>query len=396
MPYSVAFDPARGRYVVRRWGRGYNTRKTVPPHVFTSVGADPFTHSRRGEKIAEQWAAQFENEERKRVQSGVASRRMTLAEIYAMYHAKNPELVSAATLKRDRAHAANLIEFFGSLPPDRIDDSAVLEYRNKRLQSVRARTVGGELSLLRRLLQFGYASRRETGMRELSLLKLPRLPREEGSGVALTFDEFKLLMAANPAPKRGGAHDERVKRIIVLGVVTMLRRSNLLGLRTDWIDFERRWLTIPARFMKGERGRKQSLSVPLCDVAMRAIGRPKGEYVFENPRTHTGTKEIRKSLTTLCANAGIREISHHDLRTTGSTWLVASGVNDHVRKYLLGHRLAPIEDAYVKPSEDQLRAAVAIFDELFVARDLARNFTPTGTPTGFGQISGQQQTRSGG
>jgi integrase len=376
MPYSVTFDPQRKRYRVRRWWPGGYELKNVPKKKFTDQGV-PFDQStRRGDQIAERWAAA--NEERKQAEavSGVSSDRMTLEQVFALYRDQNPREVTPATLKKNGVDFANLGRLI-TLLPEQIDDAAATMYRNARKkEGAAARTIVNELSFLKQLLTFAHRWKRVTGMRELNLFELPFIEQGEADQVALTEEEFRRLIVTP-----FDFNTARNRRWAIFGVTTMLRASNLFGLRKEWIDRGDRWLTIPPEELKGgKRKNRLPLSVPLCDVAIDVLPEWRAGqtgYVWPNPATGEPFTWVHENFRRWAEKAKVPIFSPHDLRTTGNTWLTHHGVDEFFRAVLLGQAKTSVTQIYTRAFRDHIRGVVGIFDEILgtfsehVARETA-------------------------
>jgi integrase len=360
----VFFDSKYSSYRARMWGGGYDTTTKIPDAYWKSLGHEPPTQpSKKMEQLAVRWAV-LETQRREALGSArAAGRVMTIAEMFEFYEKKNPNLVTSSSMARSEQMSKQLVAFFGARSPETIDMAAALEYRNKRIEDgVRFRSIWNELSFLKQLLTYGYENMSETGMGRLMLLRLPKLPKQESSGIALTKDEFFRILRVGHLERDGG----RIVRIVTFGVITMLRRSVLLGLRWEWIDLEQRWLNVPASYMKGKQGMKRPLSVPLCDWAIELLGEPrKGGYVWPNVVTQRPLDNVFYSLERLSVAAQTREFSLHDLRRTGTSFLANAGVDRIIRKILLGHATDnEVTDLYTFIDKEKLRETVTFFDGL--------------------------------
>lgn len=376
---TVWFDATRGAWRARfrgvdltaqdqREGRSYDRKLTVPARAFRQKSLSPTGDTPRHRRVAEEWAHDRKDELEAEITGERSSRIMSLAEIHGLYQDRNPFESKPATLKRNRNLARHLVAFFGARLPSTIDSGAAVDFRGKRIaDGASGREIRNELSFLRTLLNLGHEWEVDTGLHRVRLTRLPSVEDDSEDGIALTFEEAREILRP-----RLHKHDARVKRIIVAGWCSMLRKTTLLRQRWEWIDAERRWRTIPRREMKGARA---ALSVPISGWEMAAIGRPKrsgavfpGQYGGDR-----GTKTIEESLRTLSRRIGLQRdgldvwISHHDLRYTGSTWLSQSGVPKLVRSVLMGHSLgggANATDLYDLIDEARLREAVATFDAI--------------------------------
>jgi integrase len=358
----VFFDSKLSCYRVRFWGNGSDTTTKVPDKYWRSLGhTPPTTPSQKAEQLAVKWSV-LETQRRESFGGGRRDgSKMTLAELFALYKERNPNLVTATSMERSENMAARIIEKFGDVPPDAIDIGAATEYRNRRIEEGRRnRSVWNELSFLKQLLTFGYENANDTGMTRLQLLRLPRLPKQESRGIALTKEEFFRIVKVGQLERDGG----RIVRIVTFGVLTMLRRRVLLGLRWEWIDLQNRWLTVPQSYMKGKAGMKRALSVPLCDWAMDLLGTPrKNGYVWPNVATNAPIGNVFYSLERLATAAETRQFSLHDLRRTGTSFLANAGVDRIIRKILLGHATDnEVTDLYTFIDPEKLRETVELFD----------------------------------
>jgi integrase len=298
---------------------------------------------------------------------------MSLGAICELYFAQNPRKVSATTIARDQVSAKNLCRLLsGGLRPDEIDEPAAIHYRNTReAEGARPRTILGELSFLKMVLQFGMSWRRVTGMRMISFVSVPDVGEWDSPGVALSLDEFReVLRVISPMNRRR----------FIFAVTTMIRRTPLFGLQGDWIDLESNWLSIPREFMKKGRARHRSaLHIPLSKWAVdqvRDLQPNTAGYLWPNPKTERPLTWIDHIFSEASRRIGV-DFSCHDLRTTGATWLAEAHVDELVISILLGHR-AQFDSArgthhfhgrnvtrgYTKVFTDALREAVDVFDQI--------------------------------
>src|SRR5262249_39634672 len=134
----------------------------------------------------------------------------------------------------------------------------VAKYRDDRLAVVTGATVRRELAIVRHCLQI---ARKEWGFvlpsNPVDQVKLPapNNPRERRAGV----DELERLLAA--CETRG---QRWLASVIELAVETGMRRSELLSMRWDDVDLERR--TVLLRHTKNGRPRTVPLSPRSIDI----------------------------------------------------------------------------------------------------------------------------------
>jgi len=383
---SVSFVERRGqRYYRARFltAAGRDIREKIPDTFWRELGFEPPRRDApKFEQLANQWAGrrcgEVEEEQARLHAAGLTAARpkMDLTQVFEYYCRRNPNLVASETLKRERCSFQALTKYIPSdtLPED-VDDDLAIEYRNARMtdtvqarrgtvvidtkRPVRSRTIRNELDLLRRLVTFALRSSRQTGCEGVQFSELPEFREDETLQVALSEEEFKAILL------HAG---DRNRRLFIFGVCSMLRRTPLLELRGEWIDRKRSWLTVPAEFMKKGRSRaRREFSIPLPMVAIEQLDDVRSGVVWPSNRTGEPVTWLDESLRTIADAAKVRRFSLHDLRTTGNTWLNSFGVDHLVRKRLMGHSMktGDVTDLYTHLLEDELRKAVAIFDDIF-------------------------------
>ncbi len=424
MPLTVTvfFDNSEHRqsYRARFRGAAYDKYLNVPRELFGAAGVDSRKESTKGRRIADRWAfeqaariesgmqsvaeapafrerwtsriadhdidalLQLPSEKRESIAARLAAGapenappEIRLDALVKLYVAKNPGQVGAKTLKRDRQMGANLVRVLGNPKPSTIDDERALHYRNTRGEEVdprdgepiRHRTIANELQFLKRLLTYGRAWWRETGIARMALPELPVIRRQKGYEVQLTNDELRVLFTSR------FDHDTyRLQLIFQLALVSMLREDNITGARKEWWNLAERWRTIPEDFMKGKGGSKRELSVPISEweaeivAAAMKLSPKKSPYLFPNFNGRPSKWPIR-TVKRIARECGIRYFSAHDERRTGMSVLEERGVSKVVIQWYVGH--APggdVTDDYIARAAklrtaDRLREAVQKLDD---------------------------------
>jgi integrase len=371
---TAFFDERRSCWRVRLRGGGFDTKANVPDEEFDAEGVSPMSTSARARNVAAGWATV----KRAELLGKPTPRKMTLRQVFELMKAVNPDDVSEATWTRNEIHIRNLTrlpanEPLGSVAPDMIDGRLAATYRNERIETAAGRTVAGELTFLVRLLRFGYEeAASKTGMTAIRLTTTPKVRLDEQEMVALTVDQFFKVLAATMKMERGG---DITRRRLIFGVTTLLRKTPLMGLRAEWFDLDDPWLDVPASAQKGRRGERRPLSIPLCGWAVEQLPRhlPRIGLIWPNPDTEKPTGNVTHTLQKLAREARVPEFSLHDLRATGNTWLANEGVDERIRKYLMGHvGGGDVIDRYTKitaETQKQIRDAVAVFDQIRMTKE---------------------------
>lgn len=216
-----------------------------------------------------------------------------------------------------------LLPFFGEVPIGSIHKGLVREYRSRRhhARKITDSTVNRDIEALRHMLYWaldeGFLS--ANPLARIRLERERRKPRMVLSGA----EEEKLLAAAAP----------HLRNLIMVALDTGMRRGELLQQRWEHVDFDRRLLFVT----RSKTPEGEAREVPLTTRAyalFESLRKPQG-FVFtfkDRPlrRIKTGWKAaIRRS--------GIRYLRFHDLRHTFNTRLMEAGVQQEIRKALMGH-----------------------------------------------------------
>ena len=101
-------------------------------------------------------------------------------------------------------------------------------------------------------------------------------------------------------------------------------------------------------------------------------GRKTGVWLFLNKSTDQAIKDIKKSFTTACREAGIADLRFHDLRHTFATRLKESHVDPITRRDLMGHTTTEMSDDHTHSFTATKQAAV---EKLAVFQN-CRKFVP--------------------
>jgi integrase len=180
---------------------------------------------------------------------------------------------------------------------------------------------------------------------------------------ALTTEEVKVLL---------GKLEEPCRTAVVLILVTGMRIGEVLALRWDKIDWQRRAIIVDQSLYEGEVSTPKTQSgvriLPMTKLLFSALlewkkGKTVGADSFIFPSA-VGTSFCRRNLSNrflkpAAVAAGIGNVNWHMLRRTHSTWLKDVGASPDVIQHQLGHsdpRLA--FELYVMSVPGERRRAV--------------------------------------
>ncbi|MEW6170760.1 MAG: site-specific integrase [Candidatus Omnitrophota bacterium] len=160
-----------------------------------------------------------------------------------------------------------------------------------------------------------------------------------------------------------------LKPIAILALNTGMRKSEILNLKWQDIDFKRNIICL----LDTKNGEKRQ--VPMNEQAKTALIRvkkhPESPYIFCN-KDGKPYGDIKKSFFTALKKAGIINFHFHDLRHTFASHLVMSGVDLNTVRELLGHKSLEMTLRYSHLSPDHKKRAVDI-----LGRRMDTFWTPT-------------------
>ena len=168
----------------------------------------------------------------------------------------------------------------------------------------------------------------------------------------LTEDEEKRLMKELP---------KYLKPIVICALTTGLRKSNILNLKWESINFEYNFIEI----LKQENKGKKVIKLPLSKKfrkELEKIGIKKSGYVFHSHRGNKPYTNIDEGFKQACIRAGIENFRFHDLRHTVGTRLVANGADLQTVKQYLAHSDIKTTQRYLHPVDENMRKAIDILD----------------------------------
>jgi integrase len=176
-------------------------------------------------------------------------------------------------------------------------------------------------------LFFNWAERRRYVLRSpCAGIQLPKAsaPRDR----VLTDEEVSLIFKA---AERDNSNYGKVLQLLLL---TGQRRGEIAALRSEWIDYHNRTITLPPEITKNKRPHTFPFG-PLAEGILR--GGQKQELLFPGRRIDGplyGWSKLKAKFDRTCPATGWRL---HDLRRTFATNLAALGTPVHVTEKLLNH-----------------------------------------------------------
>lgn len=144
---------------------------------------------------------------------------------------------------------------------------------------------------------------------------------------------------------------------VEIGINTGMRKSEILNLRWERIDFPNALITLESGDTKSRKRRTIPINASCMTALKRRAESCKNAWVFcgqcDEPIT-----DVKKSFATACKRANLKDVSPHTLRHTFASWLVIAGVPLYEVKDLLGHSTIKLTERYAHLAPENLRSAV--------------------------------------
>jgi len=218
----------------------------------------------------------------------------------------------------------------------------VADYRDERAKIIAPATVIHELAYFSAIINH---ARREWGIsivNPIPMVKKPQIP--QGRNRILSEDELNRLYAALTPRVKNGNH--WMLPLVKFALETAMRRGEILGLRWEYIDTQKRIALIPLT-KNGE-----SRTVPLSSTAieiLRALPRDLKGRVF--PLTGY---QVSAAIERARVKAKLDDWHFHDLRHMGITRLAEKLPNLIELSAVSGHKSLAMLKRYYHPNAEQL------------------------------------------
>ncbi|BBL75744.1 tyrosine-type recombinase/integrase [Methylomagnum ishizawai] len=271
--------------------------------------------------------------------------------------------------KRQRLEQ-HLIPFFGDMPLGKISGFDLERYKKQRREEAAAKsnsrgqgkvtykesgasagTINRELAVLSHLfnkaVEWEWLDRRPA--------KIKRFKEDNGRITYLTVDQIKRLVECAREDS-----NPQIYPFIVIGLETSMRKMEILSMRREHVDLQKRVIFIP----KAKAGaREQPITAHLAEfLAGLMAGLPKGTpWLFPSPAASEGhTMDIRKPFCRVVAAAGLdpTQVVRHTLRHTAITHLVQAGVDLPTVKRISGHKTLAMVERYSHQNGEHIQSAM--------------------------------------
>lgn len=156
--------------------------------------------------------------------------------------------------------------------------------------------------------------------------------------------------------------------LIIFSLNTGLRQANVLGLKWNQVDLERKVCWFHSDEMKAGQALGVALNQTAVSVLERQIGRHE-TFVFVNKRGKPITDINSRYWKSSLDEAGIEDFTWHDLRHTWASWLVQRGVPLRVLQEMGGWKTLAMVQRYSHLSPEHLHQHAEVLHNLVGSTD---------------------------
>lgn len=332
------------------------------------------TGNRRNAESIERKLKEDANLRRHRVEGVDVDPDMTFGELTAQFIANG----GPKPFHLDRLN--HLLPYFADTPVLRITKVTVRdyrEYRQREKKTLTDATLNRDSAVLRHILYWAV----DEGLlltNPLSRLKLPRERRVKRSVLSVA-EESKLLDAA----------PLHLRRMIIGALYGGLRRGEVLNQLWEDIDFDRRVLSVS----KSKTPEGQLREIPIAETLLAVIQPMRAPHGLVFTYKGQGIADYKTAWNHVVKKALDRHFRFHELRHTFNTRLMEAGVQQEIRKALMGHSSGrEVNAIYTHVEMPAKREAIRKLEAWVETERLKQSTEITGEQ--HGERSGQEQPKS--
>ena len=210
-----------------------------------------------------------------------------------------------------------------------ITEQDISNYQNLMLHSLTKNGTPFSMTSVNRHLDYCRAAFHRAGIQPNPFVRFDKFKEKERTRY-LDSDELERLLKEVAA-----APNDHLLGIVLTGIMTGLRKNEILGLNAASIDFGNSIIQVSG---KGDAPRSVPLPEQLKFIFRANLKKHGSGYVFENQWTHGRFYSIDRGWRQCLKNAKIKNFHFHDLRHTYATYLLLATHNIRLVQDLLGHR----------------------------------------------------------
>ncbi len=290
---------------------------------------------------------------------GPRVKKRILLKTYAKHYEETYSIEKRAA-ENDRYIIIRLNKFLGHKYLDEITPGDIERYKTTRKKGgVGNATINRELGLLKSIF-YKVIDSEDYGIDRNPVAKAGLLEEDSHRERILEPNETHRLF--NEADKLRSRH---LSLFLAIALNTGMRKKEILTLKWEHIDFERRAIAITKDRSKSKKPRE----VPMNEQLYRELWLVKegstNTFVFYNPQTGSHVRHIKESFSIARKKAKIEDFTIHDLRHTAASLLVNEcGFSLKEAAEILGHSKIEMTARYVHSTFDRKQRGMAQLGEI--------------------------------
>lgn len=312
------------------------------------IGTFPNYSIENARKEAKEILAQMAHGENPHEQRVVERRVSTLDNFFSVYMEQHAKLHKKSHWFDQEQYDRHIKPKLGNYKLTDINDTLLRNFHQK-LGATSGHTSSNRVldvisSILSKAIDWGYI-KGENPARRVKKFRMKSRDR------FLQPDEFPRFLEALQEEENDAA-----RHYILMSLYTGARKSNVLAMRWDQIDFISEVWRIP------ETKNGEPLTLPLSKAAIELLNQiritTRSEWVFPSDKTDGHLNDPKKAWKRILDRAGIENLRLHDLRRTLGSYQAATGANHYVIGKSLGHKSHASTAIYARLNIDPVRESV--------------------------------------
>jgi integrase len=250
----------------------------------------------------------------------------TVRDVLERYLAE--ESTKKAYSAADVSRAKPVLAALGAYHVHKLTHTHLADFKRSRLALRSPQTVTHELNLLHRAYVIASTEWGIVLPNGIPKTSRPTLPRSNGTRIRPS--QIELIVKATES--------EQLKHIVPFAIETAMRRSELMSVRWEQVDLERRSIFL----IRTKNG--QSRTIPLSTAALKVL--------HSIPRKTTGpvftlaASSVSQAFQRAVERAGLDHVRFHDLRHEATSRLFERGLNVIEVARITGHITLSMLDRY--------------------------------------------------
>jgi len=240
-----------------------------------------------------------------------------------------------------------LSKAFDSKNLHKITQKEIEEYQGNRREKVKPATVNREIALLKTMFT--------------KAIEWGKLRENPAKKVKLLEGEIKRVRFLIPSEIQNLLSNcaEHLKPIVTVAVHTGMRKSELLNLKREQVNFEQGFITLT------ETKNNERRDIPIDETVKATLESMKsnGSYFFAD-KNGKPFGDVKTGFSMALKRTGIKDFRFHDLRHSFASNLVMAGVELNVVGELLGHKTSVMTKRYSHLSPVYKKRVVSILDSI--------------------------------